>query len=411
MTVRPRIHFTPAKGWMNDPHGLVFHEGRYHLFFQCVPDSLDWGQECHWGHATSADLLHWEWQPTALFPGDGDTGCWSGSLVVAEDGEPLLFYTAVGEPDLHLGAIRLARSSDDAWLEWRKGEVVARSSVEGTTVFRDPQVFRDGAGWRMIVGVGRADGTAGADVFRSDDLLTWEYDGQLAARHGTQTDPWTGLAWECPQLLRTGRDDALVVSVWKDNVTHNVAAAAGSYADGRFDERSWHDLTVGEGHYAASAFTDADGRACLLFWIRGVGEPGKWTGVLSVPYLVSVDRDRVRLAVHPAVAGSRTSSAGAGPGTALDIEWRPGRSGRLTLAGRRGRTCADLTLAEGLLTVTVPGAAPVTVAHSAPELRVLVDGPVLEVVADGGLVGLPLAGTAGGVTPSSDQPLEWWHLR
>ncbi len=394
---------------MNDPHGLTFHDGVYHLFFQCVPDSLEWRQGIQWGHAVSADLLHWEHRPVALAPGDGDAGCWSGSVAVDDAGQPIMFYTSVAEPDLNRGVVRIARTSDSDWTGWTKGEEVAGPIGVSTTVFRDPQVFRDGDRWRMLVGLGREDGTAGAEVFSSADLVEWEYDGQLAGRASSEVDPWTGTAWECPQLLRLPGRDLLLVSVWGDDVTHDVVGAVGEYRDARFDVEGWQTLTAGRGHYAGSAFTDADGRSCVIFWIRGVGQPGAWTGVQSVPYLVEADAERVRFVPHPSVESARGAHGGR-PGVALDLAWSPGDRGRLRLVGGDGLGRAELQLAGGQLTIAVPDAEPVTVAHTAPDLRVLVDGPVLEVVADGGLVGLPLRDTADGLSPVTDQPLSWWHL-
>jgi len=411
--LRPRLHFTPRVGWMNDPHGVTFHDGTYHLFFQYVPDSLAWREDCHWGHATSPDLLHWEEQPIALSPGDGDAGCWSGGLAVTDDGEPLIFYTAAVERDLGRGQVRLARSADADWTTWTKGEVVASAQTDETHVFRDPVVFRDGDGWRMLVGYGAADGTAGAETFASPDLESWTPTGLLATRHTSTGDPWTGTAWECPQLLRdVGAGDVLVVSVWAEHGTHYVAAAGGTYADGRFEARAWQRLTANNAHYAASAFTDAEGRSCLMFWIRDIGEPDAWTGAMSVPYLVALADDGIRLTPHPAVAAARTPPDGDEPGTTLDLEWSPGPAGRLALVGADGHDRAVLERRNGVLTVSVAGHEPVPVAHEAATVRVLVDAQVLEVVADGRLVGLPLSDVDGGVLPRADDPtaLAWWHL-
>src|SRR6476469_8429244 len=77
---RPQIHFSPKTGWMNDPNGLVFYSGNYHVFYQYYPDSTVWGP-MHWGHATSTDLLHWQHQPIALYP-DSIGYIFSGSAVV-----------------------------------------------------------------------------------------------------------------------------------------------------------------------------------------------------------------------------------------------------------------------------------------------------------------------------------------
>ena len=84
--MRPAFHFTPAAGWINDPHGLRHHNGEYHVFFQHLPGRTEWSEEIHWGHAKGPDLLSLEELPVAISPGDGDGGIWTGSLVVDDDG-------------------------------------------------------------------------------------------------------------------------------------------------------------------------------------------------------------------------------------------------------------------------------------------------------------------------------------
>jgi beta-fructofuranosidase len=410
--MRPRVHLTPETGWLNDPHGLYYQDGLYHVFFQHVPDSVEWHPGIHWGHATSSDLLHWKPEPVALAPGDGDDGCWSGCAAVGADGKPVLFYTSARGANHQVAPVRIARQSDTG--AWVKGPVVAEAQRPTTRLFRDPMVLGEGEGWRMLVGSGRNDGTAEVDTFVSDDLETWSYDGVLAGRNTKSQHPWTGTGWECPQLIRGngGGSDILVVSIWDDHAPHDVAAATGTYADGRFHPRRWQLLSAGQSHFAASSFTDADGRPCLIFWIRGVGDAGRWSGALSIPYVVAADGDLVGLAPHPAVANARVAAEGR-PGVAIDIEWSPAPGQRLTLAGPDGGEHAWIDAAEGRLTVDVAGEpSPVHVAHTSPILRVLVDAQVLEVVADGGLVGLPLPGSPDGLLPlaNDDATVTWWHV-
>ena len=297
---------------------------------------------------------------------------------------------------------------------------MVEAAEPSTRVFRDPTVFRDGDRWRMVVGSGMTDGTACAQVFSSSDLDTWTYDGLLATRNARAQDPWTGSAWECPQVLRAaggdgdgdGAGDVLVISIWDGNAPHDVAAASGRYAEGRFDDVQWRLLSAGQAHFAASAFTDEEGRNCLVFWIRGITDPGRWAGAISVPYVVTTEGDDVRLVPHPALEAARVEACG-NPGSALDIEWTPGTGGALTLVGADGRERAVLEAADGRLRITVSGGvAPVEVCHAGATLRLVVDAQVLEVVADGGLVGLPLVDLDGGLEPRTDVPdsLAWWHL-
>ena len=94
---RPNFHFTPQKGWMNDPNGMVYYKGEYHLFYQYNPYRPFWGP-MHWGHVISRDLLHWTYQPAVLAPDqpyDNGNGCFSGSAQTLDDGRQILLYTGV----------------------------------------------------------------------------------------------------------------------------------------------------------------------------------------------------------------------------------------------------------------------------------------------------------------------------
>jgi beta-fructofuranosidase len=416
---RPVVHFTPPAGWMNDPHGIYWLDGVYHLYFQHVPDAVEWQTGISWGHATSKDLVHWRPAAAVLVPGEGDEGIWSGSAVIDDDGRPVLFYTSAGGEDVDLGRVRSARLSQ-AGDHWVKGPVVVEAVDTATRVFRDPTVFRDGDHWSMVVGSGRSDGTACAEVFSSSDLESWTPVGILASRSTRSQHPWTGAAWECPQVISGDSDapDVLVVSIWDDHKPHDVAAATGTYADGRFVVRHWRLLSAGAGHFAASAFIDVEGRSCLIFWIRGITDPGRWAGALSLPYVVTAEGDDVRLEPHPAVAAARLppdagrDAGHVGSGLAIDVEWRPRQEDRLELVTREGEVQASVHVEGWTVTVAVRDAASVTVSHHSECLRIIADAQVLEVVADGGLVGLPLPASEAGLLPRTDDPgrVAWWHL-
>ena len=197
---RPLIHFTPERGWINDPHGLTWHLGRYHLFYQCVPDSIEWRLDCNWGHATSSDLVTWRAEEPVLSPGQGDDGVWSGSLVVDDAGAATIFYTSVVASDPRIGRIRIATPRVDDWSRWVKGAVVASAPPdERLATFRDPFVLRERRGWRMLVGAGLPDRRGAVVSYYSADLVDWYYDGILA-----QASP---AAW------RTGPRNGHVVGV------------------------------------------------------------------------------------------------------------------------------------------------------------------------------------------------------
>jgi len=206
---RPCYHFLPPANWMNDPNGVIHWRGRYHLFYQYNPHGLVWG-DIHWGHAVSNDLIHWQDLPVALTPTPGGPdagGCWSG-CAVDDDGVPTVFYTGIrGDYDLAQSqVICMAVGSDDlvAWHKHPANPVLTPPEDLDLIGFRDPSVWRDGETWYQIVGSGVRDVGGAVLLYRSSDLLEWEYLGPLIA--GDRRDPslWTGSVWECPQLLTFG---------------------------------------------------------------------------------------------------------------------------------------------------------------------------------------------------------------
>jgi beta-fructofuranosidase len=420
---RPCVHFTARRGWINDPLGLTHHDGTYHLFFQYVPGQTDWAPTCQWGHATSTDLMHWTEQAPAIVPGNGEDGCWSGSLVGAADGGPVIFYTSVSLSDVGVGSVKRAHPVDPGWRVWDKDAqaIVTLPADVTATTFRDPYVFRDGDQWRMLVGAGLADGTATALHYSSTDLRAWTYDGQLAARSTRETEPvWTGSMWECPQLLRLGSRDVLVVSAWDAKQLHHVAYAVGHYADGRFDVERWDQLSHGPSYYAASSFVDEHGRQGLIYWLRDVGDPsGGWMGALSIPHVLEMVDGRLRSAPHPALAARRRATAGH-PVVAFDVEWSPLPGGTLQLLEGTDRVVARLHHtsrgASGELALDRPGhdvEGTCHVPYSHGPVRVVVDGPVLEVFTDRGVLAAGLVPAPHGVRPAVSDgggELRWWPL-
>ena len=394
--MRPRLHVTAETGWINDPHGLTFHNGEYHLFHQYVPDSLVWAPSCHWGHATSPDLLSWTRHEVAITPGDGDDGIWTGSLVL--DGEDArIFYTSVAQPDLGLGRVRLAMPSGEAWDTWSKGDVVVRPPEDLDLVaFRDPFVVREASGWRMFVGAATRSGDALALTYTSDDLSTWDYDGIALSRSTEEVDPvWMGALWECPQIFEVDGHWVLVSSVWEADVLHYAGYGIGdadSYRDGRFSPTDWGRLSFGESYYAPSFFRDGLGRPCLMFWMRGVADAEQgWASCLSVPYLLSVRDGRLVAEPHPEVTRARGGSLGADEAPQVfDLEWDPSPSGDQLILDAENGKAVRLTVADGRVTLERPGHDSWSMPWLGERLRVLVDGPVIEVSSTSGILGGPI---------------------
>lgn len=299
LTDRPLVHYT-ATGWLNDPHGIVYRDGRYHVFFQSIPDSLTWRVGCAWGHASGPSLFELETHALALAPGDGDDGVWTGCVVL--DGDTArAYYTAVSGEDRDQGRIREAVSVDPDLVVWEKRDVVIEPPVDPAQVaFRDPVIRWVDGHWLMTVGAALTDGRAVALAWSSPTLDDWRAEGIVAERAASERDPWTGTLWECPQFVDVDGVTVLITSVWADDVSYNTAYAVGRWVEGRYVADSWGELSSGTVHYAPSVFHDADGRPCVLFWLRGVDDEGAgWAGAHSVPYLIGVEDGRVRLRPHP----------------------------------------------------------------------------------------------------------------
>ncbi|MBN9211574.1 MAG: hypothetical protein BGO45_07125 [Microbacterium sp. 71-36] len=389
--MRPSLHFTARTGWINDPHGLTWRDGEYHAFFQYVPDRVDWAPSCHWGHASGPDLLSLTERAVALHPGDGDDGIWTGCLVV--DGDDVrIFYTAITEPDFGIGRVRVATPVAGLDGPWVKGDVVVTAPAELDLIaFRDPFIRRDDEGWRMFVGAAGRDGTAMALSWTSADLRAWRYAGVTLQRSTDVTEPvWMGALWECPQFVTLDGRDVMISSVWDADVLHYAGYAVGGFDGDRFDAEAWGRLTYGDGLYAPSLFFDADGAPCLQFWIRGVGDhEAGWEGAHSVPYRLGRQGTVLTAEPHPDVARRRGERAPDGrvAGLAADVEWS-GPAGRLTVSSGG----ADAAVVEKRPTDAVVRVG--SKEWSVPvgeELRIVLDGPVLELSSSAGVFSAVLA--------------------
>jgi beta-fructofuranosidase len=398
LMARPALHLTAQEGWINDPVGLTYHRGLYHQFFQYVPGQTVWSPECRWGHAVSEDLLTWTERDVVLAPGDGDGGCWSGSLVVDDDGRATIFYTSVQLDNLNIGRIRTARPDDLTWNSWRKGAVIADvAPTVDTSIFRDPHVSRDADGWRMLVGAGRTDGTATALAYTSADLIHWTFDGDFASRSKAERDPlWTGAVWECPQLISFGGKYALLFSVWEPWIPYYEAYAIGQIVDGDFMIQSWGRLSYGDSYYAGAAFTDADGRAGLIYWLRGIDDTaGQWAGAHSVPHLLGIDENDVLIAEpHPNIAKRR--------GRPIKVEPSPNRTSPTLPLVAEAEWDIDLDRAASLSILSTDGTAVMRIdtddaalqirigdktwqMPSSAHIHLIIDGPIIELFSRAGI--------------------------
>ncbi|MFI6674127.1 LamG-like jellyroll fold domain-containing protein [Kribbella sp. NPDC050470] len=237
---RPEYHFMPPAHWMNEPHAPIQVDGVHHLFYQANRRGPFWGA-IEWGHAISKDLVHWTHLPPALTP-DRTTvapdGVWSGSSVLGESGEPLLYFTAGDFSRTPDQSVALARPSGDGWIADEAPLVEMPDDPDLVAgQFRDPFVWRETSGWFMLVGAGVVDHGGTALLYRSPDGRAWTSYGRLLVGDRSR-HPETGQMWELPVLLPIGggRHVFLVCPWWQERPVDQVVEVV--HWIGRWDPES-----------------------------------------------------------------------------------------------------------------------------------------------------------------------------
>jgi fructan beta-fructosidase len=297
---RPRYHFTPQRNWMNDPNGLVYKDGVYHLYYQHNPYATHWGH-MSWGHATSPDLLHWQHLPIAIWeePALGYT-IFSGSAVVDKEntagfgkGAIVAIYTAdYAQPEKRQD-IHIAWSTDNG--STFKQYAMNPVFTTGEAKFGDPKVFWHAGDekWIMVNICGRPQGHV--DFYSSPDLRKWSY---MSSFYAESDAP--GI-WECPDLFNLPVDGNPGNLKWvlKVNCTMtSEAPAATRYFMGDFDGHTFIDaqltgqgLTSDHGAiYAEVTYNDEpQDRRVLMGWLRETPhEDRPWTGAMAIPRELSL---------------------------------------------------------------------------------------------------------------------------
>ena len=287
---RPGYHFLPPINWMNDPNGPIQFEGQFHIFYQSNPYSAaQRSHPVHWGHAVSDDLVYWKDMPHAISPtpwGVDYGGCWSGN-VVNNNGVPTMVYLGVGS----FTAGQCLATSRDGMITWQKHPdyvVSAPPDLEGVSHGGDPFVWRGEDTWYMLVS-GHIKGRGGtALLYRSQDLIKWEYLNPLIVGEASET----GEHWEIPNLFTLDGRDVFVVSRGSFSI-----GFIGRFAEHEFvPESGPFRIDLGEHYYAATVFVDDSDRRIMFAWCpegRSVQAQIKaeWAGVMSLPRVLSMRAD------------------------------------------------------------------------------------------------------------------------
>jgi fructan beta-fructosidase len=266
-TNRPQLHFTSRVGWLNDPNGLLFYDGEYHLFYQHNPYEREWGN-MHWGHAVSSDLIHWKELPIALYP-DRHGTMFSGSAVIdyentsgfGSKANPAMvaIYTA-DSPEKQVQCLAYSLDKGRTWTKYEENPVIDSGAQWNTHDTRDPKVFWHAPIAKWVMVLNERDGHS---IYHSANLKQWAYQSHT-----------TGF-WECPELFELPVDDDPNTTRWV------MYGASGTYMIGQFDGREFTPLSgkhqYGNGViYAAQTFSNipaSDGRRIQIGWNR-IDNPG-----------------------------------------------------------------------------------------------------------------------------------------
>lgn len=290
---RPNFHFTPKKGWMNDPNGMFYADGYYHLYYQHYPEKSVWGP-MHWGHAISKDLIKWEEQPIAIYP-DKDKYIFSGSAVVdthntsglgtGKKAPIVAIYTLhdmtkekEGKIDVEQQDIAYSNDNGFTWQKFEEGNPVIKNP--GIRDFRDPKVNWDETHQQWIMALAAQDRT---QFYASKDLKNWKYLSEFGKNIGAH-----GGVWECPDFFEIkveGTNETKWVLIQNLNPGGANGGSGTQYFIGDFDGTTfklesnfakkvqqekavW--LDYGKDNYAGVTWNNvpaADGRRLFIGWM------------------------------------------------------------------------------------------------------------------------------------------------
>ncbi len=277
---RPTYHFSPDWGWMNDPNGMVYKDGEWHLFYQFNPYGSFWGN-MHWGHAVSKDLVNWENLGIAIAP-DALGAIFSGSAVVDKDntagfGKDAIIAMYTSDGDNQTQSIAWSNDNGRTFTKYPGNPVIV---AEDTPDFRDPKMFWDERTkqWKVVLAAGQE-----VQFYSSDNLKDWTYDSSFGLSYGNHNG-----VWECPDLIRLpfeGKEKwVLLLNI---NPGGPFGGSATQYFVGSYDGKTfkcddlptvtrWMDY--GKDHYATVTWSNApDNRAVAIAWMSN------WQYANSVP--------------------------------------------------------------------------------------------------------------------------------
>ena len=268
-------HLMPPTGWLNDPNGLCYFKGRYHVFFQYSPFDAEGGLKL-WGHYSSEDLVSWRYEGVPLYP-DSSYDChgvYSGSAIV-EDEKLHLFFTGNVKMDGDYDHINNGREASTLHVESEDGIHFGVKEVAVdyqdypetyTRHVRDPKVWKDDDAYFMALGGRKKNDQGAVLIYRSENLKNWTYEREI-----TTEEPF-GYMWECPDMFKIEGQQVLAVSpqgLKREKYRFQNVYQSGYFLlkDGKMDVKEFQEWDMGFDFYAPQTFTDNSGRRLLIGWM------------------------------------------------------------------------------------------------------------------------------------------------
>lgn len=278
-------HLMPPTGWLNDPNGLCYFKGRYHVFFQYSPFDAEGGLKL-WGHYSSEDLVSWRYEGVPLYP-DSSYDChgvYSGSAIV-EDEKLHLFFTGNVKMDGDYDHINNGREASTLHVESEDGIHFGVKEVAVdyqdypetyTRHVRDPKVWKDDDVYFMALGGRKKNDQGAVLIYRSENLKNWTYEREI-----TTEEPF-GYMWECPDMFKIEGQQVLSVSpqgLKREEYRFQNVYQSGYFLlkDGKMDVKEFQEWDMGFDFYAPQTFEDAKGRRILIGWMGLPDVEGEYT--------------------------------------------------------------------------------------------------------------------------------------
>ena len=328
--MRPKLHFTAPQNWINDPNGLIYFRGKYHIFYQHFPYTCEWGT-MHWGHATSNDLIHFEHLPIALYPSKSfdRNGCFSGSALIHQD-KLYLYYTSIQYAQENPDYIHVQYSDDDLiasqslvisddgynfdnhYQKHQVIDVIKDEKLGDVRHTRDPKVWIGKNGHIYMILGSKIPSDKGYDgevlFYESEDGLHFTYKNRFI-------DSQVGDMWECPDLFELDNQYYMIFSPENIDLPPRPNSNA-VIMPVDFDEETctltrlghYMYLDYGLDFYAPQSFLDKDNQRTMLAWLR-MRKPitnERWIGMFTMPRVLTSYHRHIYQRVHPNIQNQFT---------------------------------------------------------------------------------------------------------